>query len=251
MLILWKAKYAYRSIAQFVKHVTENSKDHLEACPFPELHHHEESTPSSHPSSAEPTSNGSLSTPSNERDYLSPGTQEEPHHLTPTIGTPTNSSGVNLYKENAEATRVEIGNGNLAVQESQQSQGSNDSEVVTMIRERVDVSGHVRTMEPKEEIETLRIPPQQLGLIKEDPVRRWLNGQELWDKKFKRTAHKVQERRKHYEAKAAKLIEHAREQGLILKHEANDGLVRRSSTASRRSARSTGMIVHERRWGIN
>lgn len=33
-----QAKYAYRSIAQFVKHVTDNSSEHLLRNPFPELH---------------------------------------------------------------------------------------------------------------------------------------------------------------------------------------------------------------------
>lgn len=32
------AKYAYRSIAEFVKHVTSQSAEHLERNPFPELH---------------------------------------------------------------------------------------------------------------------------------------------------------------------------------------------------------------------
>jgi hypothetical protein len=33
-----QAKYAYRSIAEFVKHVTSHSSEHLERNPFPELH---------------------------------------------------------------------------------------------------------------------------------------------------------------------------------------------------------------------
>lgn len=33
-----QAKYAYRSIAQFVKHVTTNSAEHVARNPFPELH---------------------------------------------------------------------------------------------------------------------------------------------------------------------------------------------------------------------
>ena len=48
-----------------------------------------------------------------------------------------------------------------------------------MIRERVDIHGVVRPMEPKEEIEALNIPPQEIGIIKEAPVMRWLAGQEL------------------------------------------------------------------------
>ena len=81
-----------------------------------------------------------------------------------------------------------------------------------MIRERVDVSGIVRAMEPAEEIEALRMPPQEIGLIKERPVRRWLEGQEAWDKKFKHTVEQVLRKRKHYEEKAERLLRHAREQ---------------------------------------
>lgn len=33
-----QAKYAYRSIAQFVRHVTAHSPEHLERNPFPEYH---------------------------------------------------------------------------------------------------------------------------------------------------------------------------------------------------------------------
>ena len=33
-----QAKYAYRSISEFVKHVTSHSAEHLESNPFPELH---------------------------------------------------------------------------------------------------------------------------------------------------------------------------------------------------------------------
>jgi hypothetical protein len=35
---LFQAKYAYRSIAEFVKHVTTHDAEHLERNPFPELH---------------------------------------------------------------------------------------------------------------------------------------------------------------------------------------------------------------------
>jgi hypothetical protein len=46
-------------------------------------------------------------------------------------------------------------------------------------------------MEPPEEIPALRIPPSQVGLIKEAPVRRWLRGQGMWDERFKRRSKKA------------------------------------------------------------
>ena len=36
--MFWQAKYAYRSIAEFIKHVTTHSAEHLDANPFPEFH---------------------------------------------------------------------------------------------------------------------------------------------------------------------------------------------------------------------
>lgn len=115
-----------------------------------------------------------------------------------------------------------------------------------MKRERVDIFGAVRPMEPKDQIAALQIPPSEIGLIKEGPVKRWQTGQEQWDQKFKRRAKKVALKRKHYEEKAARLLEHAREQGLQLRHEQHAEMIRRPSTVS---YNSTHNFEHERRWG--
>lgn len=115
-----------------------------------------------------------------------------------------------------------------------------------MIRERVDVQGHVRPMEPAEEMDILRIKPQEIGVIKEGPVRRWLDGQEAWDKKYRRAAERVINKRKHFEAKAQRLLDHARQQGII-----HDELQRQPSRASvvRDDLSSVGQIETQRRWG--
>lgn len=116
-----------------------------------------------------------------------------------------------------------------------------------MIRERVDIHGVVRPMEPKEEIEALNIPPQEIGIIKEAPVMRWLAGQELWDKKFKRQARHVVHKREHYNTKYATLVERARKNGLEL---LNDPMRPKASRrASTISFGSQGEITAERRWG--
>ena len=100
-------------------------------------------------------------------------------------------------------------------------------------------------MEPPEEIEALRLKPQEIGVIKEQPVRRWLSGQEAWDKKYKRTAEHVIHKRKRYEAKAQRLLEHAREQGLI-----HDELQpRHSRLAIPDDTLSVGEMEPQRRWG--
>lgn len=85
-----------------------------------------------------------------------------------------------------------------------------------MLRERVDVHGRIRPMEPIEEIPSLRIPSSQIGLIKEAPVRRWLHGQTIRDKEFKRQSKKVYEKRKKFEEKAEQIIRDATLQGLAV-----------------------------------
>ena len=77
-------------------------------------------------------------------------------------------------------------------------------------------------MEPAEEIPALCIPPSQIGLIKEPPVRRWLLGQGIWDKQFKRQSKKVSEKRKKFEERAERVIQHATRQGLVVKTEAGE-----------------------------
>ena len=77
-------------------------------------------------------------------------------------------------------------------------------------------------MEPTEEIPALHIPPSQIGLIREAPVRRWLHGQAVWDEQFKRRSKKVFEKRKKFEEEAERIIRHATRQGLVVKTEAGD-----------------------------
>ena len=77
-------------------------------------------------------------------------------------------------------------------------------------------------MEPAEEIPALRIPPNQIGLIREAPVRRWLHGQAMWDKQFKRRPEKIFEKRKKFEEKAEQIIRHATRNGLVVKTEAGE-----------------------------
>lgn len=113
-----------------------------------------------------------------------------------------------------------------------------------MIRERVDVFGRVRPMEPKEEIEALQIPPRMIGIIKEDPVTRWKTGQEIWDKRYKQAALKADKRRARYERKYASLIERARAQGLELHRDPTGSPVQMSASTS-----SVGAIMADRRWG--
>ncbi|KAG5652411.1 hypothetical protein H0H81_005059 [Sphagnurus paluster] len=116
-----------------------------------------------------------------------------------------------------------------------------------MIRKRIDVNGVSRNMEPPGEIEALNLPPGQIGLIKEGPTRRWLEGQEEWDKRFRRSAKKVNKRKLKLEAKAARIISNARLQGLILDKDATTGNLQES--ISRVSHSNIDRIQEDRRWG--
>lgn len=93
--------------------------------------------------------------------------------------------------------------------------------VDNMVRERVSISGVVRPLEPASEMSMLQLDPEDIGLIKEGPVRRYMAGsaflpsfrgvlgcqktdavfrttgfvETIWDKRFKRTYERVQKRR--------------------------------------------------------
>lgn len=123
-----------------------------------------------------------------------------------------------------------------------------------MLRERVDIFGQVRPMEPQSEIEALQIPPRLIGIIKEEPVKRWASGQEEWDKKFRRQAAQAIRRRDHYHKKFDALMDRARAQGLELVHDAHlpaGYRQRRNSMASVHSRTSMGEIIAERRYGMS
>jgi hypothetical protein len=113
-----------------------------------------------------------------------------------------------------------------------------------MIRERVSIHGVTRPMEPLEELQALKMQPGEIGLIKEGPVVRWLEGQEVWDRRYKRNAEKAIKQRRKIEAKARRLLDHAHVQGLI-----HTGTDRCSPRRSATSVDKAGGIQQERRWG--
>ncbi|TKY87195.1 hypothetical protein EX895_003872 [Sporisorium graminicola] len=84
-----------------------------------------------------------------------------------------------------------------------------------MIRERVDVRGYLRPLEPETELQALQVPPDEIGCIKEGPVERYLTGQKQWAKRFAKTARRVEKQRAKNEKTAQKMIEEAHAQGLL------------------------------------
>jgi len=108
-------------------------------------------------------------------------------------------------------------------------------------------------MEPREEIPALQVKSNEVGVIKEAPCMRWCKGQEEWDKRFIKKAKRVVKERAKIEAKAQRLLDNARKQGLLLVREGDDRQHPRFRDAS--DAKSTsanpvdGTIQEDRRWG--
>ncbi|THH16438.1 hypothetical protein EW146_g4194 [Bondarzewia mesenterica] len=224
------AKYAYYSIAQFVKHVTLNPPEHLVRNPFPELHRPQRDLPLDEYSPD---------------DSSSENRHERRHQKRPSrCGRRTKSrvlaknkavdkEEVKLYRRNEEEVAQEVkkdeadklaefGQVHLDTLSMEHAEDqSEDIPHILMIRERVDIRGNARAMEPKEEIPVLQLRPSEVGVIKEAPVRRWLTGQEHTDKVFSRTAKKAVKKRKKIMKKFERMLADARDQGLVLEGDKN------------------------------
>lgn len=70
-------------------------------------------------------------------------------------------------------------------------------------------------MEPPEEIPALKLKPSQIGIIKEAPALRWLDGQKTWDKRYRQAGLRALKQRAKYKAKAEKLLKKAFDQGFV------------------------------------
>ncbi|KAJ3739568.1 hypothetical protein DFH05DRAFT_1513838 [Lentinula detonsa] len=242
------AKYAYRSIAEFVKHATS---DEVGLEPFPELQR--------------PPSRASV-------DSEALGEHSKKHSLFQIFSKKTSpnpgnvlrqqSTGVKLYNQEAAAVADQVQD---LVKESSSSQSTviqgvrletsnarKDGQFI-MIRERVDIRGVTRDMEPREDITCLQIKPSQIGLIKEAPCTRWSEGQQKWDIVFAREAKKVLRHRIKIERKVQNMLDNARDQGLLLVGESDvtdRAQARNASTERSTSANpKDGTIRDDRRWG--
>ncbi|KAK7061901.1 alpha beta-hydrolase [Favolaschia claudopus] len=209
------AKHAYRSIAAFTKHVTDQDEDFLAKNPFPELHR---------PLSNETIAGDQTNTANSEAQ-------------SPKAGSPSGSTETQVVDEQREAE----------IQSAVENADEKGEEELRMIRERVSIKGAPRPLEPQEELSMLQLDPSEIGIIKEGPTLRWFQGQEEWDKKYRKSAQKAIRQRQQNEKKAQKLIENARDQGLALVHESSTALAPVDSDSSAHS--TDGVIQEERRWG--
>lgn len=114
-----------------------------------------------------------------------------------------------------------------------------------MIRERVDVHGRVRQLEPMEDIPSLQIPSDQMGLLREAPARRWLSGQEAWDRRYKTVGKRVEVGRRKNIKKYNRILERAKELGFV--HTPN--ACRPTHENVDVDAEKDDVIQMDRRWG--
>ena len=115
-----------------------------------------------------------------------------------------------------------------------------------MIRQRVDIRGGVRQMEAMDEIPCLKRKNIEIGLLREAPAKRWLTGQQEWDKRFENTAKKVERERKKLEAKFQATLSRAIELGLEYNDLPDDVSIH---TIDEDLADGEGVIQGARRWG--
>ncbi|KAF9569086.1 alpha/beta-hydrolase [Agrocybe pediades] len=237
------ASYAYRSIAEFVNHVTKYDEAHLERNPFPELHQ---------PPEVIPGVGDNVAGRGDEKE--SRQLQKKSHTNEKSgEGNDSSASDVNIYLENRSVT-IE----NALENKADALPSATDIPGVIMVRERVDIHGKVRPMEPASNIAALQMKPSEIGIIKEAPAMRWATGQDLWDKRYAKHADKAIEQQARYKKKADRLIREALTQGFVHR---SHGTANESTSSPQnppeentpprkvRKRTSLGRIQALRRWG--
>ncbi|PGH33884.1 hypothetical protein GX50_03284 [[Emmonsia] crescens] len=64
-----------------------------------------------------------------------------------------------------------------------------------MIRQRVDWKGNISPLATRSHLTALQVLPEEIGVPKPGPVRKWLRAKETWDSKFSKQKSAVQQRR--------------------------------------------------------
>ncbi|EJD01135.1 lipase/esterase [Fomitiporia mediterranea MF3/22] len=237
-------KYAYRSIAEFVRHVTDNATSSSPDATFPELRR---DNPGLKEGGDTHNTERSLPVPS----YISNGLKS----LSSPFGTSRKSSS-SMLETNKAATKEQIQE-HPSLNRLDSSESTKDSSTreripddfprVVMIRQRVDIHGHVRQMEDKKDISCLKLSANEIGVLREAPARRWLAGQKEWDERFKDVAKKVEKRRKKTKEQYENTLKRARELGLV--HAPVPDSASTTTDGSVEQDSGDGRIQKSRRWG--
>ncbi|GAA5979277.1 hypothetical protein JCM5350_006951 [Sporobolomyces pararoseus] len=189
------AKYCYRAIASFALFVTKDDTTTNKNEQVPAF--------SAEPASVD-DSNGFLAPPS------VPNGNQAPKHRSASLfshssrtAKPRSSTSPSSRSSSSSSKARRISNIDQTIYTG--TQPLNRPEYVdNMIRERISITGVVRPMEPEEEMQALTLDPEDLGLIKEGPVKRYLAGKAIWDKKFAREQRKVNKNREKHLHKSIK-----------------------------------------------
>ena len=100
-------------------------------------------------------------------------------------------------------------------------------------------------MESIEELACLKISPEKIGLLREAPARRWLTGQDIWDRRYKAVAKRVERRRKKNIEKYESTLERAKELGFI-----HRPIVRKPTHETLNGEEQKDEVIQkDRRWG--
>ncbi|GAA6001830.1 hypothetical protein JCM10207_002339 [Rhodosporidiobolus poonsookiae] len=197
------AKYCFRAMASFAKFVTAGPNERpsevsasgmllpVERDPTHPDGSHLLRPPS--PDSVAPT----ISTRSPGSYAPSVAPSAAPSSTPPTSTTPNGTPSSTFKGKGKKASPPPIPDLEKTIYSS--TQPFNRPEYVdNMIRERVSVTGVVRPMEPIEDVKILKLDPEDIGLIKEAPVKRYLAGKAIWDKKYRKIYIKVQKERERH-----------------------------------------------------
>lgn len=80
-----------------------------------------------------------------------------------------------------------------------------------MIRQRIDRYGNIYDLAPASELPATRMTPNEVGIIKPGPVKKWLHAKQQWDARYAGIKKKVQQQRLRDRAAALRLMSHPEE----------------------------------------
>ncbi|KAG8893731.1 hypothetical protein FRB99_001780, partial [Tulasnella sp. 403] len=179
------ANFAYRGIARFAKRVMEESDEQVGSDPFPATN-----LGPVFPSAELPVSE----TPS--------GVDEKQE--------PSVSKGDHVGRERLEHKVTE--DDTIIVASAKGETRPPDS--ISILCERVDIHGQVRPLECDAELQALKLPPNEIGVIKDTPVKRWMDGQEMADTRWKKRCAKIERKKDDIKKAIVQKIEEKREKAL-------------------------------------
>ncbi|CAA7260033.1 unnamed protein product [Cyclocybe aegerita] len=242
------ARYAYRSIADFITHITSHDDEHLERHPFPKRRQVPQETSADDKDLEMNEKEGNPKLHVDIRN-LSEKVDDKRENLPPFKSWPyQQNEQISTQGNEGEVDEISA----VSSEYRTTTKGEIDSRGMHMRRERVDLCGKVRPLEPREALQALKMKPSQVGLLTEAPALRWLEGQTKWDKRFAQRTEKVLKKQAKYETKAKRLIQHALDQGLIhdtVRVDTKGDEQAIYGVSTRRRKISLGKIQPERRWG--